>query len=95
MGDFYRKYSIVLGSNNNCIIIKFIEGGTDDVQCTEEFQCKQSKRTILDGNVTNMSLITHKKCVGIDADYTSFHGYFIIIFYSSPYNLKEELNIYG
>ena len=31
MGDFYRKYSIVLGSNNNCIIIKFIGGETDDV----------------------------------------------------------------
>ena len=75
MGDFYRKYSIVLGSNNNCIIIKFIGGETDDVQCTDEFQCKQSKRTILDGNVTNMSLIITKGNSGaIDAEDTPYHG---------------------
>ena len=51
---------------------------------------------IIDGNVVNMSLITSKgKYDAIDADHTSCHGYYIIIFSSPPYTLQEGLNIYG
>ena len=45
--------------------------------------------TILGGNVMNMSLIITKGSYGdIDSDNTSWHGYYIIIFYSSTYKLQ-------
>ena len=41
-------------------------------------------------------MIISKVNVGdIDADETSFHGYYIIRFYSTPYTLQEDLNIHG
>ena len=44
----------------------------------------------------NISLIISKLNYGaIDANDTSCKGYYIIRFYSSPYTLQEELNIYG
>ena len=53
-------------------------------------------RTIFDGNVTNILLIISiGNYVPIDADDTSCDGYYIIRFYSYPYTLQEDLNIYG
>ena len=44
----------------------------------------------------NMSfIIMEGKYGAIDADYSSYHGYYIINFSSSPYNLQEDLNIDG
>ena len=52
--------------------------------------------TILDGNVTNMSLINSKEnYADIDADDTSCHGYYIIRFSSSQYTFQEDFNING
>ena len=53
-----------------------------------------TNRTIIDDNVTNMSLIISKLDFGAtNADDTSCHGYYIIIFSSSSYNLQEDFNI--
>ena len=44
----------------------------------------------------NISLIISKINYGaIDADDTSFQGYYITRFSSSPYKLQEDLNIYA
>ena len=41
-----------------------------------------------------MSLIIIERNYGaIDADYSTYHGYYIIIFSSSLYNLQVDLNI--
>ena len=62
---------------------------------TGEVEYDNINRTLLDGNVTNMSLIFSKGNYGAtDEDDTSCHGYYIIIFYSSPYTLQEYLNLY-
>ena len=43
-----------------------------------------------------MLLVVSKVTFGtIDAEDTSFHGYYIIKFTSDPYNLQEDFNIYG
>ena len=43
-----------------------------------------------------MLLVISKVTFGtIDAEDTSFHGYYIIKFTSDPYNLQEDFNIYG
>ena len=60
------KYSLVIGSHNNWIIINFLGYGTDNVEY--EF----IDRTILYGNIMNMSLIVLKGNYGdIDAYETS------------------------
>ena len=44
----------------------------------------------------NMCLIIIEENYGaIDADYSTYHGYYIIIFSSSLYNLQADLNIDG
>ena len=61
----------------------FLDYGTD-----EEIY-KHIHRTILDGNMMNMYLIIMEVKYGaIDTDDSSCHGYYIIKFSSSPYNLK-------
>ena len=53
---------------------------------TDEEYYENINRTILDGNVMNMSLIiTEGKYGAIDTDDYSCHGYYIIKFSSSPY----------
>ena len=53
-------------------------------------------RTIIEGNVMNMSLIITKGNYGaIDADNSSCNGYYIIKFSSSIYTLQSDWNIYG
>ena len=48
---------------------------------TYEVEYEHINRTIIDGNFTNISLINSKGNYGaIDADDTSCHGYYIIIF---------------
>ena len=52
--------------------------------------------TILDGNTISMSLIiTEGKYCDIYADGSSYHGYYIIKFSSSPYTLQIDLSIDG
>ena len=61
---------------------------------TDEKYYEQMNWTIIDGNVMNMSLV--EGCYGnIDSDDSTCHGYYIIIFYSSPYTLKADLSIDG
>ena len=68
----------------------FLDDGTD-----EEIY-EHIIRTILDGNVVNMSLIIMEgKYCAIDTDDSSCHGYYIIKFSSSPYTLQEDLIIDG
>ena len=51
---------------------------------------------ILDGNVMSMSLIILEgKYVAIDTDDSWCHGYYIIKFSSSPYNLQVYMSIDG
>ena len=51
-------------------------------------------QNIIDGNMMNMSLILMEGNYGdIDADVSSYHGYYIIKFYSSPYTLQSDLSI--
>ena len=70
--------------------MNFLYDGTDIVEY--EF----IHRTIIDGNVINMSLIiTEIRYVTIDADDYACHGYYVIIFSSSPYTLQIDFNIYG
>ena len=53
-------------------------------------------QTILGGNVMNMSLIiTEGKYGAIDTDEYSYHGYYIIRFYSFTYTLQADLIMYG
>ena len=84
------KYSIILGSWKNYIIINFLNDGTDNV----EYEC--INLTIVDGNLMYISLIVIQGEYGaIDYDSSTCYGYYIIIFYSPPYNLQVHLNIYG
>ena len=77
-----------IGSCNNFIIINLLSNIID------ESDYDHINRTILDGNVTNMSLIIYKRNFGaIDADENSCHRYSIINFSESPYTLQEYLNI--
>ena len=70
--------------------MNFLYDGTDNVEY--EF----IHRTIIDGNVINMSLIiTEVRYVTIDANDYAFHGYYVITFSSFPYNLQLDFNIYG
>ena len=83
------KYYLLIGYNNNWIITNFLDDGTDEVYYDHSY------RTIIYGNVTNMSLKIFKdNFVAIDADDNSCHGYYIIIFSSSTYTLQEEFNIH-
>ena len=62
----------------------------------ENVEYEYINKKIIDGNVMNMSLITIEVNYGaIGADYSPCHGYYIINFSSSPYNLKSDLNIDG
>ena len=84
------KYSQILGCHNNWILIQFSDDGTD-----EEYY-KNINQNIIDGNVMNMSLIIMERKYGaIDADYYSYHGYYITKFYLSPYTLQADLSING
>ena len=66
----------------------------DDV--IDERYCEHIHQNVLDGNVMNMSLIIMKEIYGaIDAGDFVCHGYFIINFSSSPYNLQADLSIDG
>ena len=68
----------------------FLDDGTD------KEMYKHVNRTILDSNVMNMSLIiTEGKYGAIDTDEYSYHGYYIIRFYSFTYTLQADLSIYG
>ena len=74
------------------VIMNCIYDGTDDVDY------EHINITIIDGNVTSMSLVISKGNFGANNDkkgYTSWHGYCIIIFNSTKYTLQEDLNIYG
>ena len=63
---------------------------------TDEEDYKQINRTILDGNLMNMSLIIMEVNYGaIDPDDSTGYGYYIIIYYSYPYILYAEFIIYG
>ena len=67
---YYYKYSITLGSKNKCIIMNFIDDGTDEVEY------EKINITIIDGDFTNISLIIYKgNYYAIDAYDTSCHGY--------------------
>ena len=62
--------------------MNYIDYGTYHVN----YECIH--KTILDVNVMNMSLVFIAVNYGdIDADDSTFHGYYIIRFYSSPYTL--------
>ena len=51
---------------------------------------------MLGGNVTNMLLIFSKEtCVSVVDDDTSWYGYYLIVFSSSPFTLQWDLNIFG
>ena len=51
--------------------------------------------TIIDGNVMNMYLIINKGNYGtIHADDSTCHGYYITIFFSSPYTFQADFDIY-
>ena len=68
--------------------MNFLDDGIDD----EEYEF--INKTILFGNIMNMSLVISKFNYGaIDAAYTSCKDCYIIIFSSSPYRLQEDLNI--
>ena len=63
---------------------------------TDEEYYKHINRTIIDGNLMNMSLIIMEVNYGaIDADDYSCHGYYIIKFSSSSYIIQSDLSIYG
>ena len=67
---------MIIGSHNNYIILTFIDDGTDEVDN------KNMNRTILDGNVVNMSLIIIEGNDGaINADDSKCIVYYNIIFY--------------
>ena len=56
--------------------MKFIDNVTDKVEY------EHINRTILNGNITNRYLIFSKGSYGaINDDDTSFHGYYIVIFF--------------
>ena len=70
--------------------MNFIDDGPDNV----DYEFKY--RTIIDGNVMNVSLIILKgNYCAVDAGDTSLQSYYIIIFTLDPYTLQEELNIDG
>ena len=63
---------------------------------TDEENYEHINRNILDGNVMNMSvIITEWKYGDVDADYSSYHGYYIIKILLSTYTLQVELSIDG
>ena len=69
---------------------EFLDDGTD-----EEYY-ENINWNIIDGNVTNMSLIIMKGKNGvIDTDDSSCHGYYIINVSWIPYTLQSDLSIYG
>ena len=83
-------YYIILGYRNNWIIMNLLDDVTDNVDC----EC--IIRTILGGNYMIVSLINIEVNYGtIDDDYSTCHGYNIIIFSSSPYTLQVYCNMDG
>ena len=53
-------------------------------------------QTILDGNVMNMYLVNIESNYDVfDVSYYTCHGYYIIKFSSSSYNLQSDFNIVG
>ena len=82
------KYSLILLSFNNWIILNFLY----DVK--DEAECEHMNINILSVNVTNIYFIILKLNYGtIDTDDTPFHGYYIIMFSLSRYTLQEDFNI--
>ena len=66
----------------------------DDV--TENVEYEYINWNILDGNDMNMYLIIIEVNYStIYDDYSTWHGYYIIIFSSSPYTLQADFNIEG
>ena len=66
--------------------MNFLDDGIDEVEN------KHVNQTILDGNVMKLSLIIIEgSYVAIDANNYTFHGYYNIIFYSSPYTLHAYM----
>ena len=66
----------------------------DDVKYNVVYEC--INQTILNGKVMSISLIKIEINYGaIDADNSTYHGYYTIRFYSSPYMLQADLNICG
>ena len=62
----------------------------------DENICEHIIQIILDGNVMKMSLIIAEGIyVDIETDDYSFHGYYIIKFYSSTHTLQTDLVING
>ena len=63
----------------------------DDEADTAHYEC--INQTIPYGNVMTMSLINIEENHGaIDADDYKCHGYYIIIFSSSPYTIQSYVN---
>ena len=66
----------------------------DDV--TENVEYEYINWNIFDGNDMNMYLIIIEVNYStIYDDYSTWHGYYIIIFSSSPYTLQADFNIEG
>ena len=85
---YYCKYSQILSCHNIWILMYFLDNGTD-----KEYY-KNINRTILDGNLINMSLIIIEGKYGtIYTDDSSCHGYYTIMFYSSPFTFQEDFTI--
>ena len=64
----------------------------DDIKYEEEY--KHINQTIIDVNLMNTYLIIMEgDYVAIDADDYTCHGYYIIIFYSSPYILQADFSV--
>ena len=62
----------------------------------DEEYYKNINQTILGSNVINMYLIIMEGNYGaIDADDSTCHIYYIMIFSPSPYTLQADLSIYG
>ena len=61
---------------------------------TDEEENENVNRTILDGNVTNISLIVMEGNYGaVYADDSTCYGYYIIRFSSYPYTLQADMSI--
>ena len=70
--------------------MNLIDNGTDDVEY------ENIHYTILDGIISNMSLVISKGNVcSIDDEDSYCNGYYTILFSSSPYMLQGNLNVDG
>ena len=77
------KYYLIIGFNNNWAMMNFLDDGTNNVDY------EWNNRTIIFGNVMNMSLIFTVGNYGdIYSDEYLCHGYYVIRFSLSPFNLQ-------